>query len=753
MFRFLFFAVVVILSGMAFAQQALPPFGSAFRQDLVATIRITIHPDTLALLLHPDNWGNERMFPAQFQYQAGQSNQIIQQVGFRLRGNTSMAAQKKPFKVSFNTYVPGAKWNGLEKLNLNAHHNDPAHFRAKLCWDLIRDAGLPGSRTSFVRLFINNEYRGLYTNVEHIDEEFVKRYFDGTGRGNLYKCLYPAPLQFISNNPDAYKFVAGNRRAYEQKINDFADDYRDLEEFIRILNQTSADDFECELEKVFNVDRYLRYLALDILTGNWDGYNYNQNNFYLYKNQLTGQFEYIPYDLDNTFGIDWFNINWTSRNIYNWAPSNAARPLYERIIASPKFRQRFSNYMHEYLLSVFTIENITQKIDQYMAFITQPMLEDTYRTLDYGFDDQAYLQSPTEAFGLHVKSGVIPFAIDRFMAAAQQLDFFNPTPSIEKMWVIHDLPVSIGANVFTQIKSQFTLPNLQASVDRENWVDVGQMQDDGIAPDQLAGDGIYSIALSNNWQESTLDKVYLRIQLVENNQEVYLPCQGQTLHLSRASDGIFINELMADNINFIQDEQGHFDDWIEIWNENDIAINLKDYYITDNPLRPDKFLLPDTLLPAGGFFLLWADNDPFHKRNHANFALAKAGEELRLYKKEDRSLRLSDRIVFPDQNSNHSYGRQVDGSPTWINFTSPTPNASNQTTIVADAYFQSFVVFPNPTSDRLYFNQSAKLVQLRNMQGQVLLKAQNIEMLDLQELSLGIYILEIDGSYVKVVKQ
>ena len=60
------------------------------------------------------------------------------QVGFRLRGNTSRYAQKKSFKVSMNTFS-NLKFLGLEKLNLNGEHNDPSIIRSKLCWDIFRD--------------------------------------------------------------------------------------------------------------------------------------------------------------------------------------------------------------------------------------------------------------------------------------------------------------------------------------------------------------------------------------------------------------------------------------------------------------------------------------------------------------------------------------------------------------------------------------------------------------------------------------
>ena len=101
---------------------------------------------------------------------------------------------------------------------------------------------------------------------------------------------------------------------------------------IDVLNNTQTNDLPCELEKIFNVNSYLKAMAFDILAGNWDGPLFNKNNFYLYHNEATGLFEYIPYDLDNTFGIDWFSINWAERNIYTWANDDQPRPLYWRIL-------------------------------------------------------------------------------------------------------------------------------------------------------------------------------------------------------------------------------------------------------------------------------------------------------------------------------------------------------------------------------------------------------------------------------------
>ena len=165
-------------------------------------------------------------------------------------------------------------------MNLNGEHNDPSVLRSRLSWECLRDAGVPVSRTQHINLYINGSFYGVYANIEHIDGEWLDERFEHA-HGNLWKCTYPASLNFISNNPDAYKFTPSwsNQRVYELKTNELADDYTALAEFIDALNNTSLDDLPCALERVFDVDAYLKVAAGEILLGHWDNYIGNRNNF------------------------------------------------------------------------------------------------------------------------------------------------------------------------------------------------------------------------------------------------------------------------------------------------------------------------------------------------------------------------------------------------------------------------------------------------------------------------------------------
>ena len=90
---------------------------------------------------------------------------------------------------------------------------------------------------------------------------------------------------------------------------------------------------------------------------------------------------------------------------------------------------------------------------------------------------------------------------------------------------------------------------------------------------------------------------------------------------------IYINEIMASNTASISDEFGEYDDWIELYNDEDTDVNLLGYSISDDPERPLQTALSGELtIPAKGMLLLWADKDPEQGSNHLPFNLKRSGE-------------------------------------------------------------------------------------------------------------------------------
>ncbi len=405
--------------------QVHPSNNNAFLQNEVASVYIEIDPVYLGFMLHPDSLQANHEYSAKFKYVSSALVDSVDNIGFRLRGNTSRFAAKKSFKISMNTYVQGRKWLGLEKINLNGEHNDPSILRSYLSASLLRNQNVIASRNSYVRLYINNEYKGLYYNAEHIDENFLDLRFPGDDNGNLYKANWGADMTYLGTGQTAYVPY------YELKTNSDLNDYSGLITFLNTINTCSDADFPCVIQQILDVDLYLRTLVIEVLAGHWDGHAYNKNNFYLYQRPSDGRFVFIEYDMDNTFGIDWMGINWATRNIYQWSQSNQSRPLYTRLMNVPYFKDLYTYYMDQAIATFYNAQSLNTLLTDKQALIESAALEDTYKGLDYGFTNQVFLNAITQAAGSHVTSSIYSFIVNRSATANNQTAYQglqNPCP-------------------------------------------------------------------------------------------------------------------------------------------------------------------------------------------------------------------------------------------------------------------------------------------------------------------------------------
>jgi hypothetical protein len=160
----------------------------------------------------------------------------------------------------------------------------------------------------------------------------------------------------------------------------------------------------------------------------------------------------------------------------------------------------------------------------------------------------------------------------------------------------------------------------------------------------------------------------------------WMDLHTQVDSLPPASPHLFINEFMASNSNTYADNQGDFDDWIEIYNPNDEAVNIGGYYLTDDFDNLTYWQIPEndienTIIPPKGFVVLWADRECSYGSTHLNFKLSEEGEELGLIAPDGFSI--IDSITFGKQTSEFSLGRSEDGSSLWQLFSEPTPGSSN----------------------------------------------------------------------------
>src|SRR3712207_5959891 len=103
-------------------------------------------------------------------------------VGIRLKGTVSFRTldKKAAFKIKFNEFVSGQKLLGLKKLTLNNMVQDPTMLRERLAYEAFRAAGLPGWRTGYAWVRVDDAPYGLYLNLETADDVALKRWYPKT---------------------------------------------------------------------------------------------------------------------------------------------------------------------------------------------------------------------------------------------------------------------------------------------------------------------------------------------------------------------------------------------------------------------------------------------------------------------------------------------------------------------------------------------------------------------------------------------
>ncbi|MEE8390507.1 MAG: CotH kinase family protein, partial [Anaerolineae bacterium] len=153
---------------------------------------------------------------------------------------------------------------------------------------------------------------------------------------------------------------------------------------------------------------------------------------------------------------------------------------------------------------------------------------------------------------------------------------------------------------------------------------------------------------------------------------------------------LYINELMAINSHTLKDEIGETDDWIELYNAGPVDIDMGGMYLSNNIDSATQFPIPaNTIIPAGGYRILWADGDG--TGGHLNFKLSGAGEYVGLFDSQAHYYAPIDAVYFPPQTADVSWGRFPEPSATdetpasgqgsgneWHTMTVPTPGGSNR---------------------------------------------------------------------------
>ena len=229
----------------------------------------------------------------------------VRNAACRSRGNGSRSPIKPGLEIEFDRYVSGQRFLGLRSLVLDNLWQDPSMLRERLAMRLFRRMGVAAPRESHVRLFIGGtrQFAGLYAAVEPIDGGFLDREL-GDSDGYLYEFRWRDEYHFEDLGAD----LAGYAMRFEPRTRQgdpaFAL-YDPVRELIAAMNERSLE----ELESIFDLRGFIRYVAIENYLAEWDGLLgfLGLNNFYLYRSTRAVA-RLLPWDKDTTFA----DVNWPS---------------------------------------------------------------------------------------------------------------------------------------------------------------------------------------------------------------------------------------------------------------------------------------------------------------------------------------------------------------------------------------------------------------------------------------------------------
>jgi spore coat protein CotH len=360
--RFWFIVLLLIPAG------ALPAVTSddLFNDAVLHEIRLTVDPSDWRTL--KENYLTNDYYRATFQW----GELRVENVGIRSRGLGSRNPDKPGLKIDFNEYV-SQEFLGLKSLVLDNLVQDAAMMSERLSLYLFRRVGLTAPRVAHARLYINENYAGLYTIVEPVDKTFLRRVYN-SDKGDLYDYGWAFEYRFENLGPDRAAYF---NVPFEPKTNESSFDAASLIETVRVANEASDEEFPAAIAKYVDAKAFVRYLAAETFVGDIDGFlgDWGMNNFYLYRHPGATIFTLIAWDKDVTFRD-------AERDIWQGVDQNV---LARRILAIPEHREAYLAALEEMVNAAEGPGGwLEQKLDSTYEQIRIAALEDTVSPYAYG---------------------------------------------------------------------------------------------------------------------------------------------------------------------------------------------------------------------------------------------------------------------------------------------------------------------------------------------------------------------------------
>ncbi len=684
-------------------------------------------------------------------------------VGAKFKGNSSFRTTnvKNPLHIELD-YVKNQDYKGYKDIKLSNVFADPTFVREALSYDLMQSyTHLP--RANFAKVWVNDTLIGLYTNTEAITKSFCKKHYY-SGNFNVFVKGTPPSLG-VAGAASSLVYLGTDTTRYQTSY-EIASTYgwTQLTHLCDTLNNNTA-----QIEKILDVDRSLWMLAFNSLFVNLDSYTgiFTQN-YYLWRDD-NRRFNPIIWDLNMSFGA--FNAAGVggsdSLSLAKLIPfaheTNTAKPLISKLLANPRFKKMYRAHLKTMNTEAFRSGKYLTRATQMQSVIDAAVQQDPNKFFTYTQFKTNLYYGLTGGGGPGGAPGIVSLMTNRMNYLDTLADMRLVAPVITNVTSTSNVRINDSVYVTARVTGNTTGGVLigYRNIVHNIFTRVA-MFDDGQHRDGAANDGVFGYGF-----KLLTPTIQYYIWAENANAGIFSPERAEhefhNINAVMGGSDVVINEIMSTNYSAVRDNGGDYDDWIELHNKSNAAVNIGGWYLSDNPYKHAKWRIPTgTSIPANGYLIVWADEDSVQNNAtnfHASFKLSAVGETITLTNTDTATV--VDFVTFGQQYSNLSYARRPNGTGNFAVLT-PTFAANNNTATSSTAEILTATdvnIFPNPVGSQgvtVRINSPEKVdLKVFNMLGQLIYQdtIQEEKQIETQNWQTGQYIFRIGNVIKKVVIQ
>ncbi|OUM62435.1 hypothetical protein PIROE2DRAFT_61907 [Piromyces sp. E2] len=374
------------------AHEGYSKFSKLFQEGEVPVIRFHLSDEDFNSLINDD--GNNTKTKYTGHLDILMSDGIFQFINTKLSlaGMSTRGHKKRPFKISLSDDKNDPKSNreiyNRSTFKLRNMVYDPSYIKNKLTVDIMTSLGIPVAQSSYTRFYIYDTPFGLYELTDVPSKQFVRNYFhtDEKKKDVKYGTLYKGCS--VSNDDEYIQaFLYNDYPEYltdlyqpTKVIREGAQESDDIMEFILWLDSLTDATTEKEITDKFDVEIFMKSMAVEYLTCQWDEYLQGGNNYYIYRNS-NGFYTLFPFDFDITYG-KWCHFENATFEEFCLPEKEHGNngivysQLYNKILMREPFKSQIIEYIKNIVAEVFNIQTLGNRLEYLKEFLSDDIMWD-----------------------------------------------------------------------------------------------------------------------------------------------------------------------------------------------------------------------------------------------------------------------------------------------------------------------------------------------------------------------------------------